>query len=76
MPQLDVSTFPPQLVWLLITFVALFLIVWKVALPRIIDVRDNRQRRIEDDLARAETLREEAGDRTGYAGKIACRCDR
>ena len=51
MPQLDVSTFPPQLVWLLITFGALFLIVWKVALPRIVDVRDNRQRRIEDDLA-------------------------
>ena len=60
MPQLDVSTFPPQLVWLLITFGALFLIVWKVALPRIVDVRDNRQRRIEDDLAKAETLREEA----------------
>ena len=60
MPQLDVSTFPPQLVWLLVTFAALFLIVWKVALPRIIDVRDTRQRRIEDDLAKAETLREEA----------------
>ena len=60
MPQLDVSTFPPQLVWLLITFVALFFIVWKVALPRIVDVRDNRQRRIEDDLAKAETLHEEA----------------
>lgn len=60
MPQLDVSTFPPQLVWLLITFAVLFLVVWKVALPRIVNVRDNRQRRIEDDLAKAETLREEA----------------
>lgn len=60
MPQLDISTFPPQLAWLLITFVALFLIVWKVALPRIVNVRDTRQRRIEDDLGKAETLREEA----------------
>lgn len=60
MPQLDISTFPPQLFWLLITFVALFLVVWKMALPRIVNVRDNRQRRIEDDLAKAETLREEA----------------
>ena len=60
MPQLDISTYPPQLVWLLITFVALYLVVWKVALPRIVDVRESRQRRIEDDLGKAETLRTEA----------------
>ena len=50
MPQLDISTYPPQLVWLLITFLALYLVVWKVALPRIVDVREARQRRVEDDL--------------------------
>ena len=60
MPQLDISTYPPQLVWLLITFVALYLVVWKVALPRIVDVRESRQRRIEGDLGKAETLRTEA----------------
>ncbi|MBO88701.1 MAG: F0F1 ATP synthase subunit B' [Rickettsiales bacterium] len=60
MPQLDISTYPPQLFWLLITFLALYLVVWKVALPRIVDVRETRQRRIEDDLGKAETLRSEA----------------
>ena len=60
MPQLDLSTFPPQLAWLLITFLALYLVVWKVAMPRIVDIRDSRQQRIEDDLGKAETLREEA----------------
>ena len=60
MPQLDISTFPPQLIWLLITFVALYLVVWKTALPRISDIRDSRRRRIEDDLSKTESLREEA----------------
>ena len=60
MPQLDLSTFPPQLAWLLITFVTLYLIVWKVAMPRIVNIRDSRQQRIEDDIGKAETLREEA----------------
>ena len=60
MPQLDLSTFPPQLAWLLITFVALYFVVWKVAMPRIVDIRDSRQQRIEDDLGKAETLRQEA----------------
>lgn len=60
MPQFDPSTYSSQLLWLLITFGVLFLIVWKVALPRISDVRDARQRRVEDDLKKAEALRAEA----------------
>jgi len=60
MPQLDLSTFPPQLAWLMITFVALYFVVWKVAMPRIVDIRDSRQQRIEDDLGKAETLHQEA----------------
>ena len=60
MPQLDISTFPPQLFWLLITFIALYLVVWKIALPRIVAVRDSRHQKIEEDLEKAETLRGEA----------------
>lgn len=60
MPQFDPSTYASQLLWLVITFGVLFLIIWKIALPRISDVRDARQRRVEDDLKKAETLRGEA----------------
>jgi len=62
MPQLDPSLFPTQLFWLLITFVALFLIAWKVALPRITEVLDARQTRIDGDLEKARALKDEAED--------------
>ena len=60
MPQLDPSVFPTQLFWFAITFIALFLILWKVALPRVTEVRESRQMRIESDLERAESLKNEA----------------
>jgi len=60
MPQLDPSLFPTQLFWLLATFLALFLIAWKVALPRITEVLNSRQNRIDGDLEKARALKEEA----------------
>lgn len=60
MPQLDPSVFPTQLFWLTLTFVALYLILWKVALPRVTEVRESRQVRIESDLEKAEALKTEA----------------
>ena len=60
MPQLDASTFLTQLFWLAVTFVILYLLMWRVALPRIADLLQTRQERIDDDLERAENLRNDA----------------
>jgi F-type H+-transporting ATPase subunit b len=60
MPQLDASTFPQQLFWLAVTFILLYLVMWKVVMPRIAAVLQNRQERIDDDLERAQKLRDDA----------------
>ena len=60
MPQLDISTYAPQLVWLTITFVITFLIIWKLATPKISSVLEARQFRIEDNLGKAEEHQREA----------------
>lgn len=57
LPQLNVSTFSPQVVWLVITFVALYVLMSKVALPRVGEVLEERQNKIDDNLAKAEELK-------------------
>ena len=60
MPQLDVTTFSSQIFWLVVTFIALFLTMWRVSVPKISDALEARQKRIDDNLARAEELKKEA----------------
>jgi F-type H+-transporting ATPase subunit b len=60
MPQLDVTTFVPQLFWLAVTFVALLLLMALVALPRVRRALDARSLRLDDDLARAAEMKTEA----------------
>ncbi len=57
-PPFDSSTFASQLVSLIIAFVALYVIVSRIALPRVGAVLDARQNAIEGDLADAEKLKD------------------
>jgi F-type H+-transporting ATPase subunit b len=59
-PPFDSSTFASQLVSLVIAFVALYLIVSRIALPRVGGVIDARQNAIEGDLAAAQKLKDES----------------
>jgi F-type H+-transporting ATPase subunit b len=56
-PPFDSSTFASQLVWLVITFVLLYALMAKVALPRVGSIIAQRQNRIDDDLAQANAFK-------------------
>ena len=60
MPQLDASTFASQILWLIITFSALYYLLRTRALPRVADILETRQERISNDLDKAASLRAEA----------------
>ena len=60
MPQLDYTTFLPQVAWLAVTFIAMFLIMWKVAVPKVAGALEARQQKIEQNLERAADLKAEA----------------
>lgn len=61
MPQLEqINTFASQIFWLVVTFIPLYLILWRVVLPRMSATLENRQQRIDNDIVRAEELSREA----------------
>lgn len=62
MPQLDFATFAPQLIWLTIVFGVLYLVMARVALPRIATVIEERRDRIADDLDTAAQLKRSTED--------------
>lgn len=62
MPQLDFSTFPNQIFWLILTLLAIYFVLAKVALPRISAVIAERQGALTNDLAAAEDFKRQAAD--------------
>lgn len=72
MPQLQLFTFAPQIVWLAIVFILLYLLMWRVALPRVGAVIDTRAAKLEGDLGQAAELRERAeATRRSYETALA-----
>ena len=61
-PPFDSNTFASQLLWLAITFVALYFLMAKVALPRIAGILETRRDRIASDLDTAERLKGESDE--------------
>lgn len=59
-PPFQSETFPTQLFWLVIVFVALYLLASRLVLPRVGGIIEARAKRIEDDLAEAQRFKAEA----------------
>lgn len=60
MPQLEVVSFSSQIFWLIVTFAFLYFALSRSLLPRIHNVLESRQNKINHDIDRAEQLRNEA----------------
>ena len=60
LPQLNFETFPNQIFWLAVTLVIIYLVLTRVALPRIGAVLAERSGTITNDLAAAEEFKQKA----------------
>jgi F-type H+-transporting ATPase subunit b len=60
MPQLDLSTYAPQLFWLFVTFVVLYVLMKRLAVPQVGRAIEARRERLDSDLGRAGELKAEA----------------
>ena len=60
LPQLDISTWPSQLFWLVVLFTAGYILMAKVVTPRIGTVLEERRAKLDDDLGKARTASEDA----------------
>jgi len=59
-PPFQSVNFPSQLVWLAVTFVLLYVLMSRIALPRIGSILADRSKRIADDLAGAQRFKEQS----------------
>src|SRR6266550_5144524 len=57
-PPFNAHTFASQLLWLALIFLALYLLMSRVALPRVGSILEARRRHIDDDLAEAQRFKD------------------
>ena len=60
MPQLNPEYWTAQVFWLILIFSSLYLIIWKIFLPRITYSIENRKSRVVNDLNETQKLKENA----------------
>ena len=60
MPQLNPEFWTAQIFWLVLIFSSLYLIIWKIFLPRITYSIENRKFKVVNDLDEAQKLKENA----------------
>jgi len=60
MPQLDPEFWAAQVFWLLLIFSSLYLILWKIFLPKITDSIENRKLKVINDLSETQKLKDAA----------------
>ncbi len=60
MPQFNPEWFISQIFWLIVAFVVLYLLMSRIALPRVAQILQERREKVSDDLAKAERLKAEA----------------
>ena len=59
-PPFEAQHFPSQLFWLALTFILLYLLMSRIALPRIGGILESRSKRISSDLAAAQRFKEQS----------------
>ena len=62
LPQLDITTWPSQLFWLVVTFVIGYFLISLLVAPSISSVLENRSNKISDDLEIAKRAQDNAKD--------------
>ena len=60
LPQLDFTTWPTQIFWLVVSFALAYILMWRVVTPRIGSVLEERHTRLDDDMQRAKQAADEA----------------
>jgi F-type H+-transporting ATPase subunit b len=70
MPQLNPEFWAAQIFWLILTFSTLYLIIWKIFLPKITYTIENRKSRVVNDISEAQKLKENAEKKLEEYNKI------
>ena len=70
MPQLNPEVWAAQVFWLILIFSFLYLIIWKIFLPKITYSIENRKSRVVNDLDEAQKLKESAEKKLNEYNKI------